>query len=614
MLYKQKKIFLIILALCLILPIPAFSQPSSIANKIIDDLSEIQGVFIKTLQNRTLINKGFKDNVKKGDLWTIFSKGEKIIDPSTGKDLGSFPIPAAVCRVKKTEASFSEVQVKNLNDQNNKKPYKIKSGETASRFSDVDAVFMDLGGKNYSLYKAVRAGLPSLNWKGYKKINKISSASPTAYSVLILAEKNQVTVWSGGEILMSENFTSPGGTVSGPPPLSSGTSVSAIQTASSIKPAAVPGTAKISVAAPAKKVGASPVLLPARPIVPPEATIKNGQKKPVNLLTPGLASNIKIKKYRSAGSIDKIVLNMGIIAPEKNDSPFFVYLSGQTIFADSIDGKKHYKYKYDGFGEILNMITGNNHIIVLNIFVKDEGMQSRILSFENGRFNVIAQDISYILSMVDTDGDGVNDALYGQEFDDENFLGTNTYLLSMESGRIKRISKIKSLPSFNIMGAFICDFNHNGIKDIGFYNAGRKFVIYENDKEIWESSSLLCGSVKTILYDDPLSNFDAPKQISIWSMPAIINLNNRYFAAVPANESGLLSVIGGGPEKGGLGILSLQDNNYILRKIDSQFQGAIQSVFAYNNELYISVVQGNFFTGQGTTNILAVPLKEVTGE
>ncbi len=614
MLNKQKKIFLIILVLCLILPLPAFSRSSSIANKIIDDLSEIQGVFIKTLKNRNLINKGFKDNVKKGDLWTIFSKGEKIIDPSTGKNLGSFPIPAAVCRVKKVEASFSEVQVKNLNDLNNKKPYKIKSGETASRFSDVDAVFMDLGGKNYSLYKTVRAGLPSLNWKGYKKINKSSSASPTAYGVLILAEKNQVTVWSGGEILMSENFSATGGTVSGSSSLSSGTSVSAIQDTSAPKPASVSDTAKISIAAPAVKAGASPVLLPARPIVSSEATIKNGQKKPMNLLTPGLASNIKIKRYRSAGSIDKIVLNMGIIAPVKNASPFFVYLSGQTIFADSIDGRKHYKYKYGGFGEILNMITGNNRIIVLNIFVKDEGMQSRILSFENGRFNVVAQDISYILSMVDTNGDGVNDTLYGQEFDDENFLGTNTYMLSMESGIITRTKKIKSLPSFNLMGAFICDFNHNGVKDIGFYNAGRKFVIYEKNKEIWESSSLLCGSVKTILYDDPLSEFDAPKQISIWSMPAIINLNNRYFAAVPANESGLLSVIGGGPEKGGLGILSLQGNNYILRKIDSQFQGAIQSVFTYNNELYISVVQGNLFTGQGTTNILAVPLNEVTGE
>ena len=92
-----------------------------------------------------------------------------------------------------------------------------------------------------------------------------------------------------------------------------------------------------------------------------------------------------------------------------------------------------------------------------------------------------------------------------------------------------------------------------------------------------------------------------------------MNLDGRYFAAVPANESGLLSVIGGGPEKGGIGILSRQDDNYILRRIDSQFQGAIQSVFVYRNELYMSVVQGDLFTEQGKTNILAVPINEITG-
>ncbi len=621
MLKKQKKLILMALVLCLILPIPAFSQPSSVANKVIEELSVIQGVFIKTKSNRNIINRGLKDNIRKGDIWTIFSKGEQIIDPSTGKSLGSFPVAEAVCRVKRVEASFSEVQVKNLSGH--KKTNKIKSGETASRFNNVDAVFMDLHGDNYSLYKSIRAGLPSLNWKGYKKIEQRSSALPMPYGVLILSERNQITVWSGGEILMSENFAPAGEMVSGtlpPPPghsmLVKPAAIRSAASAGAVSSVVVSSPAKVVETAPAAPapLGSSPVLLPAPNPASSVSQNKKNRTKPINFLTPGLASNIKIKKYRSAGSIDKIVLNMGIMNSVENESPFFVYLSGQTIFADSIDGKEHYKYTYEGFGEILNMITGRNNLIVLNIFVKDEGMHSRILSFENGKFNVVMQDISYILSMVDTNGDGINDALYGQEFDDEDFLGTNTYLLSIKSGRLKRIKKITTLPSFNLMGAFICDFNHNGVKDIGFYNAGRKFVIYEKNKEIWESSSILCGSVKTLLYDDPMSEFDAPKQISIWAMPAIMNLNNRFFAAVPANESGLLSVVGGGPEKGGLGILYNQDNNYILRKIDSQFQGAVQSVFTYKNELYISVVQGNFFTGQGRTSILAVPLNKITGE
>ncbi len=608
MLKFNLKAFLILLVFFLIVPIPAFSsQASSTADKIMNDLSVMQGVFIKTRQNRNIINRGFKDGVKKGDVWTVFSKGEKIIDPSTGRDLGSLPVPVALCRVIRTEASFSEVEVKNLNNKNRSKPDKTKSGETVSRFSDVDAVFMDIGGNNYPLYRTLRAGLSSLNWKGYEKINKRSEALQLPYGVLILAGKNQITVWSGGEILLLENSAN----AAGPAPIAQSASGKPL-TGAPAGPAVSARPAVPAVTSPAASPRVSPVVLPGLA----ESSAKKYEKKPVMthmLLTPGLASDITIKNYRSAGTINKIVLNMGIMSSVKNGVPFFVYLSGGTIFADSIDGKQHYKYNYDGFGDILNIITGKDHLIVLNIFVKDDNdMESRILSFENGKFRIVARGINYILSMVDTNGDGVNDTLYGQEFDSENFLGTNTYRLSLESGEVKRIGKIPSLPSFNIMGAFICDLNHNGVQDIGFYDAGNQFVIYEKNKKIWEASSLVCGSVRSILYDDPLSSFDVPKQISIWSMPAIINANGRYFAAVPANESGLLSVVGGGPEKGGLGILSQQNNNYMLRKIDSQFQGAIQSVFTYKNELYISVVEGNLFTEQGKTNILAVPLNEIT--
>ncbi len=615
---KHLKPILIILVFLTIAPFPVFAQSSSLTLEIVDTLSVIPGIFIETPQKNAIINKGYTNKVKKGDIWTIFSKGEKIIDPTTGKALGSLPIPVALCRVTDAEASFSEVSIKNLQNKNNKKPYKVKSGQTALRFKDVNTIFMDVGGKNYSLYKSIRAELPSLNWEGYKKIDRRPETFSMPYGVVILAENNQITIWSGGEILLSKSLIYANKSAS---PMSSSTGTtnntslnSTSKPNANIQASAAPVIGTSSSAAIAKATAPS-VAKPSLPAPSSQVQAKGKTASPLNLLTPGLASNIKINNYRSAGTIDKIVLNMGIMKCDNNASPFFVYLSGQTIFADSIDGKEHYKYKYDGFGEILNMVIGKDNLIVLNIFVKDnDDMESRILSFKNGRFEIVAQDINYILSMMDTNGDGINDSIYGQEFDSENFLGTNTYLLSLESGSIVRVKKIPSLPSFNIMGAFICDLNHNGIKDIGFYNAGRKFVIYENNKEIWESSTLLCGSVKNILYDDPLSEFDAPKQISIWSMPAIIQSNGKYFVAVPANQSGLLSVVGGGPEKGGLAILSRHKNNYMLRKIDSQFQGAIQSVFTYGNELYLSVVEGNLFTEEGRTDILALPLKDITGK
>jgi hypothetical protein len=42
--------------------------------------------------------------------------------------------------------------------------------------------------------------------------------------------------------------------------------------------------------------------------------------------------------------------------------------------------------------------------------------------------------------------------------------------------------------------------------------------------------------------------------------------------------------------------------------LTTKFQGPVQSIFTYNNELYIAVVEGNAFTGQGKTHILAVPI------
>jgi len=42
-------------------------------------------------------------------------------------------------------------------------------------------------------------------------------------------------------------------------------------------------------------------------------------------------------------------------------------------------------------------------------------------------------------------------------------------------------------------------------------------VIYEENKKIWEFSSVLGGSIKDILYDDPKTNFDAPHKVPVWS-------------------------------------------------------------------------------------------------
>ena len=47
----------------------------------------------KVLDNKTIvINRGFEDNVKKGDSFLIYALGEDIFDPETGENLGKLEI------------------------------------------------------------------------------------------------------------------------------------------------------------------------------------------------------------------------------------------------------------------------------------------------------------------------------------------------------------------------------------------------------------------------------------------------------------------------------------------------------------------------------------------
>ena len=47
----------------------------------------------KIINNKTIvINRGFDDNVKKGDSFLVYAIGEEIIDPETGESLGKLEI------------------------------------------------------------------------------------------------------------------------------------------------------------------------------------------------------------------------------------------------------------------------------------------------------------------------------------------------------------------------------------------------------------------------------------------------------------------------------------------------------------------------------------------
>ena len=562
--YLFMRVSILSITLSLFLSLNSVCAEKTTVGEIVKELGTIKATVIKSPDGRHLINMGTDNNVKKGSLWTLYSTGEQVIEPITGKKLGVLPVSLAICKVTRVEKHFSQISIKCFKESCN-----IKSGITAKRYREIKAVFQDVNGSSYRLYELIRGKLPSLDWQGYQCIENPSDAAQLPEGVVIVADKGKVTIWSGGEILSVYDEMISAGGLSQPALTQSTLSVTEI-----------------------KKGDLNQKTVTGQP----------------GIMIPGLSTNLKIENYRAVASIDYRVNNLGIIEPDRAKIPYFIYLSNKTLYAQAVGAGESYQYAYKGFGDVVNMSLGPNGLIALNIYVQGEGMNSRILKFTTDGFTVLTKDIEYILEFLDMNGNGINESLVGQDFDTESFFGSGVFRLAVDDlGKITQHDSLPTPKGFNLLGAIMADLDGNEINDTAYYNPGRKLVIYEANQQKWESPSSF-GSIKSMLIDDIVNESNAPRGVPVWPQSALFSIDNALFAVVPANQAGIWGMIGGSAKNGRLGLLYPNNGTYTFRLLTTKFQGPVQSIFIYNNELYIAIVEGNAFTGQGKTHILALPM------
>jgi len=559
-------IIIILAVLFFFSPSNCICAEKTISDKITSTLVPLKATVIKSQDGRYLLNIGADNHIRKGDLWTLYSKGEQIIDPVTGKILGTLPVLLAVCNVIQVEKYFSEIAIKCLN-----KPCDIQSGLTAHRFQDIKTTFQDMNGTSFHLYELIRARLPSLDWQAYQRIEKNTRPIPSPDEIVIVADKQNFTIWSGGEILAAYKKST------------SALSISPTSTHKSEQP---------------------------------ETGGKENQTVPKNIpglsgRTPGLSTLLEINDYSAVARLDHSVTDMGIMVPDNSESPYLIYLYNKTVIAQAMDDTEKYQYNYQGFGDVLNISPGHNGLIILNIYDQKEGMRSKILKLSSHGFTVLSKEVDHFMAFLDTDGTGIRESFVGQNYDAETCFDDAVFTLEIDdAGRITQHGTINMPDKFNLPGAIFADLDGNGIQESVFYNAGGQLVIYESDKQKWESPAPFVP-VKSILVDDMITETDAPTDLPLWPQPALFQFDNLIFTIIPANDSGFWRTISGSPLNGRLGILCPHNGIYSFKLLSTPFQGPVQSVCVYNNMLYIAVVEGNTFTGKGITHVLAVPIKDL---
>jgi hypothetical protein len=560
------RIIIISVVLFSVFPLNSMGAEKNIPDEIAKDLALIEASVIKGPDGRYLLNIGENNQIKKGDLWTLYSAGEQIIDPGTGKKLGTLPTLLAICKVVRVEKKFSEITIKCLNE-----PCDIQSGLTAHRFRDIKTTFQDMDDASFHLYELIRARLPALDWQGYQRIDDTARTMPSSEEIVIIADKKILTIWSGGEIVAVYDKSIFVHSASQPETIQPELSVTKTKVNTSIQEN-IPGLSKV---------------------------------------TPGLNTTLEIKNIFSVGDIEHAVTSMGIMTPIDSQIPYFIYLYDKTIDARAMDGSEKLLYTYKGFGEVIDMSLGNNGLIVLNIFVQSEGMRSRVLRFSSAGFTVLSKDIDYFMKFSDAGESNGNVSLIGQKYDTDNSFDPVAFHLDIDTnGDIKRLNTIGVPAGFRLPGAFFDDLNGNKIQEFVFYNAGGKLAIFEDNNQKWKSAALF-GPSNSILVDDMINETNAPTDLHLWPQPVLLQSDNLILAVIPVNSSGFWRIAIENSQTAGLGILCPQNGSYTFRLFNTRFQGAVQSICLYGNTLYVAVGEGNSFTGKERTQIFAIPVQDI---
>ena len=123
------------------------------------DFAPHSGHLIMPVGSEYLVDLDAFSNLQKGDILTLISPGEKILQSGTKKILGSLDLPKGYLQVTRIKSGYSYARLL-LAEQPPQK------GDQVRRFEQVPAQFNDPQGNGAAIGRQLQQGLPQLTWLG----------------------------------------------------------------------------------------------------------------------------------------------------------------------------------------------------------------------------------------------------------------------------------------------------------------------------------------------------------------------------------------------------------------------------------------------------------------
>lgn len=546
------------------------------------DLSPLSALVIGLDGETVILDKGRAQGVKLGDIFTIYRKGKPVIHPQTKEVLGYLKNPVAKAEIVRVEENFATGRLTYKKEDFPIPSPAIRFGDqkilliapSASEMETLIPELKEIFSQSHLIVETGKTlGALSPAELGQKKID----------FVLYLGQGELRLYNPRLELIRAYTFP-----LISPPP---------------------PGLTAPRTISPHTQRKPQTYTSPTPPSAPtPSPSVSN--RYPYSTLRYTQPS---APVFRREGRLPQVIIDFEMGDLDEDGKPEIVYLTPKALYVARYRGGLLAKYQYRGFGKVLNFSLGPRGWLALNVYVDKEGLRSELLKFDGRNLRPEIKNLNLILSFADFNGDGRNDTLLGQTYSPENFFGHKVYILGRRGNQITYQKELKVPEGFRLIGSAFADLDGDGYLETIFINKGHKLAVYRYTTKLWLSNRKVGGSSYVIK-----ASAGPYRQTYKLTIPAEVNFltsdlngDGRKEVILVANESSHRDLLPGIPaySSGEVLVLTYSTTGFELLPISGKFEGPIQGLGIYGQELFVALAKGNPFTQEGESYLLALPLK-----
>jgi FG-GAP-like repeat len=250
--------------------------------------------------------------------------------------------------------------------------------------------------------------------------------------------------------------------------------------------------------------------------------------------------------------------------------------------------------------------------VIVNQYINN-AFDTAILTYRNGRLQALQEHIDVLLVAVDSNGDGVNDALWGSPYDLTSFFTEGrAALYAFDNGKLRRQEQVEVPRVYRSTGVTVADLSGDGKRDLVMIDDSRQLRVYRGQQLLYKSSDRVGGSYSVAeVMRDTTGGVRRPVPYFIEPGMTVADLNGdgRQDVILPRNVRSMggmlpnVNVYSGGD----VVVLSYGDFGYSITAITPQFDGVVSGVAILRQRSYpafvMAVSQGTL-TGGGNSLLL----------